>query len=308
MMTDRHTVHTPVMLGEVLEWSQARPGMIVVDGTLGGGGHSRALIAAMGSQGRLLGLDRDRQAVERTSAILQRELAESGRTGAYHFVHANYVELPAVLAQLNITSVDMILLDLGLSSDQLGDKDRGFSFRAGGPLDLRYNPEEGIPASRLLATAKEVDLADIIYRFGEERFSRRIAKAIVMERRQRPIETAEHLHQLIHRVVPGRTHGRVDAATRTFQALRIAVNRELEQVEKALVELPRCLLPGGRFLVISFHSLEDRLVKQAFLTHPCLQRLTKKPIIPSPSECELNPRARSAKLRVAERIAADTID
>ena len=191
MMTDRHTVHTPVMLGEVLEWSQARPGMIVVDGTLGGGGHSRALIAAVGSQGRLLGLDRDRQAVERTSAILQRELAESGRTGAYHFVHANYVELPAVLAQLNITSVDMILLDLGLSSDQLGDKDRGFSFRAGGPLDLRYNPEEGIPASRLLATAKEVDLADIIYRFGEERFSRRIAKAIVMERRQRPIETAE---------------------------------------------------------------------------------------------------------------------
>jgi 16S rRNA (cytosine1402-N4)-methyltransferase len=308
MMTDRHTVHIPVMLGEILEWSQARPGMTVVDGTLGGGGHSRALIAAVGNQGRLLGMDRDRGAVERTSAMLRREVAESGLAGEYHFVHANYVELPAVLAQLNITGVDMILLDLGLSSDQLAAEDRGFSFRTGGPLDLRYNPEEGIPASQLLATAKEVDLADIIYRFGEERFSRRIAKAIVMERRLRPIDTAEHLHRLIHRVVPGRTHGRVDAATRTFQALRIAVNRELEQVERALAELPRCLRPGGRFLVISFHSLEDRLVKQAFLAHPCLQRLTKKPIVPTASECELNPRARSAKLRVAQRIASDTLD
>ncbi len=149
---------------------------------------------------------------------------------------------------------------------------------------------------------KEVELANLIYEYGEERFSRRIARAIVEQRRSKPIETADQLHSLIHRVVPGRVHGRVDASTRTFQALRIAVNRELEHLEKALQVIPECLAPGGRFLAISFHSLEDRLVKNAFRDHPLLNRLTKKPILPSQNECDINPRSRSAKLRVAERI------
>ncbi len=213
----------------------------------------------------------------------------------------SYIEIPEVLRELSLTGVDCILLDLGLSSDQLASETRGFSFRTKGELDLRFNPEEGLAAHELLAKMKESDLADVIYKFGEERFSRRIARAIVERRRSDPIRTAEQLHQLIHRVVPGKTHGRVDASTRTFQALRIAVNRELEHLERALEILPKCLNPGGRLLIMSFHSLEDRMVKNAFLSNELLNRLTKKPIIPSDAECEANSRARSAKLRVAER-------
>jgi 16S rRNA (cytosine1402-N4)-methyltransferase len=206
-----------------------------------------------------------------------------------------------VLDQLGLKQVDRIFVDLGLSSDQLACVDRGFSFRTGGPLDLRFDPTSGISASDLLAKIGEQQLANIIYEFGEERFSRRIAKAIVERRRIDPIKTAEQLRELIHRVVPGRVHGRIDSATRTFQALRIAVNEELEHLQRGLQDLPRYLAPGGRFLAISFHSLEDRLVKNAFRDHPLLHRLTKKPIVPSERECQENPRSRSAKLRVAER-------
>jgi 16S rRNA (cytosine1402-N4)-methyltransferase len=202
-----------------------------------------------------------------------------------------------------IPKADCILLDLGLSSDQLEDTSRGFSFRTGGTLDLRFCTDEGISAADLLAKIDEKELADIIYQFGEERFSRRIARAIVERRRHSPVRTAEELADLVHRCVPGgKIHGRIDSATRTFQALRIAVNNELEHLKTAIERLPDCLAPGGRLLIISFHSLEDRIVKHAMRECDRLQVLTKKPILPSDAETYENPRSRSAKLRVAERI------
>jgi len=207
------------------------------------------------------------------------------------------------------------LLDLGLSSDQLADEHRGFSFRVDAPLDLRFDMTVGIPASKWLQRHTEVEIADAIYQFGEERFSRRIARAIIEQNRSSPIETSKQLADLIHRVVPGRVHGRIDSATRTFQALRIVVNRELEHVQAALERLPGTLSissigqdeppgqPAGLLAVISFHSLEDRLVKNAMRDDPQLKGLTKKPIVASEAQISANPRSRSAKLRIAQRQA-----
>jgi len=202
---------------------------------------------------------------------------------------------------LHVSHVDGVLLDLGLSSDQLADEERGFSFDASGPLDLRFNRDEGEPATSLLARLPERELADLIYQFGEERLSRRIARRIVAERAERPIKTAAELAQLIRRCVP-RSADKLDPATRTFQALRIAVNRELESLDLALARIPDYLRPGGRLAIISFHSLEDRRVKEAFRSDPRLKPLTKKPIRPTDEEAYRNPRSRSAKLRVAEKV------
>ena len=293
------SAHVPVLTEEVLEWANVSESMTVVDGTLGGGGHAKLLLQKLGPSGRLIGLDRDPLAIERARVTLSNETIDASKIT---LVCTSYRDLPSVLEELDLSSVDRILLDLGLSSDQLACRDRGFSFRTGGPLDLRFDPTSGIPASDFIARIGEQQLANIIYEYGEERFSRRIAKAIVERRRSNPIATAEQLHDLIHRVVPGRVHGRVDSATRTFQALRIAVNEELDHLKQALEELPKYLAPGGRFLAISFHSLEDRLVKNAFRDHPLLQRMTKKPVIPGDRECDENPRSRSAKMRVAERV------
>jgi 16S rRNA (cytosine1402-N4)-methyltransferase len=304
-MATNKTAHVPVMLTEILEWANLTPSSKIVDGTLGGGGHARRFIQGVGPNGLFIGMDRDPNAVELTQTALREEFDIAHDTDRCKFIAASYVTLPKQLVELNISNIDVVLVDLGLSSDQLASEDRGFSFKTEGELDLRYNPEEGISARELLAKIKEVELANIIYQFGEERFSRRIARAIVEQRRVKPIETSDQLHSLIHRVVPGRVHGRVDASTRTFQALRIAVNRELEHLEQALQTIPACLAPGGRFLAISFHSLEDRLVKNAFRDHPLLNRLTKKPLLPSQNECDSNPRSRSAKLRVAERIDSE---
>ncbi len=301
-MSQTVSAHVPVLPDEVLEWADLSESMTVVDGTLGGAGHARLFLQRLGPSGRLIGLDRDPLAIERARAALADRSLDSPTTARADLVCGSYRELPSVLEQLGIQQVDRIFVDLGISSDQLASVDRGFSFRAGGPLDLRFDPTSGISASDLIAKIGEQQLANIIYEFGEERFSRRIAKAIVERRRSDPVKTAEQLRDLIHRVVPGRVHGRVDSATRTFQALRIAVNEELEHLQNALQELPNYLAPGGRFLAISFHSLEDRLVKNAFREHPFLKRLTKKPIIPSEREAHENPRARSAKLRVAERV------
>jgi 16S rRNA (cytosine1402-N4)-methyltransferase len=190
-----------------------------------------------------------------------------------------------------------------LSSDQLADESRGFSFDSAGPLDLRFNPELGEPAWRLLDRLSAEHLADLIYQYGEERFSRRIARRIVESRRHAPIRTAAQLAQLVRSCVPRSRHERIDPATRTFQALRIAVNDELKSLENGLRRIPDCLHPGGRFAVISFHSLEDRRVKEAFRQDSRLRILTKKPIRPSELEMSANPRSRSAKLRVAERRA-----
>jgi 16S rRNA (cytosine1402-N4)-methyltransferase len=301
-MSQSFSAHVPVLPNEVLEWAQLTESMTIVDGTLGGAGHAKLFRQHLGPNGRLIGLDRDPLAIERSRVALADPSSEQPNGPRIDLVCSSYRDLPSVLEELGIEHVDRIFVDLGLSSDQLADDDRGFSFRTGGPLDLRFDPTSGISAADLLAKIGEQQLANIIYEFGEERFSRRIAKAIVERRRTDPVKTAEQLRDLIHRVVPGRVHGRVDSATRTFQALRIAVNEELEHLQNALQELPSLLAPGGRFLAISFHSLEDRLVKNAFRDHPFLERLTKKPIIPSEREAHENPRARSAKLRVAERV------
>jgi 16S rRNA (cytosine1402-N4)-methyltransferase len=289
--------HEPVLLDEVIHWLAPQPGQILVDGTLGGGGHAKAIVERLGDLGTLIALDRDPAAVaraEKSMAGLPIKLSQS-----------NFCELPEVLKEIEIEAVDGVLLDLGLSSDQLADIERGFSFQSEGPLDLRFDPEEGEPAARLVNRLSAEHLAEIIFHYGEERFSRRIAQAIVEQRRQRPIETSRELAELIRRVVPSVPRGqreRIDPATRTFQALRIAVNDELKSLEIALRRLPDCLKPGGRLVVISFHSLEDRRVKEAFRDNPRWHALTRKPVRPTEAEMARNPRSRSAKLRVAERL------
>lgn len=290
-------IHVPVLPAEVLQWLEPRPGQILVDGTLGGGGHTRFIAEAIGTadeRGFVLALDRDPAAIaaaERNLAGLPVKLAQ-----------ANYAELPAVLDELGIRQVDGILLDIGLSSDQLADESRGFSFDSAGPLDLRFDTEEGESAATLIARLGERELADVIYQFGDERLSRRIARRIVERRKERPIQTAAQLAELVRQCVP-RSADRIDPATRTFQALRIAVNRELEALTKALKQHPDRLRAGGRLAIISFHSLEDRLVKEAFRSDVRLNVLTKKPVRAGEFEVNRNPRSRSAKLRIAERAA-----
>ncbi|HZZ74016.1 MAG TPA: 16S rRNA (cytosine(1402)-N(4))-methyltransferase RsmH [Pirellulales bacterium] len=287
-------IHVAVLLREVVEWLAPRPGQIFADGTLGAGGHTRALADQVEPGGHVLALDRDPAAL----AAAERTLA--GRS--VKLAQANFCDLPELLRQLGLASLDGIVLDLGLSSDQLADAERGFSFSAEGPLDLRFNPLEGEPAWRLVERLSEAHLADLIFQFGEERYSRRIAKRIVERRARAPLRTAADLAELVRASVPFQAHARLDAATRTFQALRIAVNEELKSLEIALRRLPDCVRPGGRIAIISFHSLEDRRVKEAFRQDSRLEVLTKKPIEAAPAELQRNPRARSAKLRVAQRI------
>jgi 16S rRNA (cytosine1402-N4)-methyltransferase len=241
----------------------------------------------------VLALDRDPQAVERAALSL--------RGSSVRVVQANYSDLPEVLANCGLRPVDGILLDLGLSSDQLADPERGFSFHSPGPLDLRYDTTHGEPAWKLIQRLSAEHLADLIYQFGEERHSRRIARRIVEARRDTPIRTAADLARVVRESVPHSQRERIDPATRSFQALRIAVNDELKWLEVALRRLPDCLRPGGRLAVISFHSLEDRLVKEAFRDDARLSVVTRRPVRPSDDEIAANPRSRSAKLRVAER-------
>jgi 16S rRNA (cytosine1402-N4)-methyltransferase len=293
-MAEFASVHTPVLLDQVMHWLAPSEGAVVVDGTLGGGGHCRALAQRVGQGGRVIALDRDPAAI----AAAKRELAQL----PVKPVQANFCDLPEVLAELAIERVDGIVLDLGLSSDQLADPERGFSFSSTGPLDLRFDPMRGEPAKRLIHRLSAEHLADLIYYFGEERYSRRVARAIVERRREKPIETAAELAELVRRCVPRSRVERIDPATRTFQALRIAVNDELKSLEIALRRLPDCLRSGARLAIISFHSLEDRRVKEAFRQDPRLQVLTRKPVCAEAAEVDRNPRARSAKLRVAERL------
>ena len=313
------SIHIPVLHAEVLQWLDPQPGQIIVDGTLGGGGHTRLIAErlASGAHGQasggpglasggrqppetppcadsfVLALDRD------PNAIAAAELNLAGLP--VKIAQSNFCDLTEILDELKIDAVDAVLLDLGLSSDQLADDRRGFSFDANGPLDLRFDPGEGEAAWQLLARLPERELADVIFQFGEEHFSRRIARRIVERRTEHPIKTAAELADLVRRSVP-RSVDRIDPATRTFQALRIAVNRELDSLDAALSRIPGRLKPGGRFAIISFHSLEDRRVKEAFRSDARLEPLTKKPIRPTDYEVHHNPRSRSAKLRVARRV------
>ncbi len=292
-------VHRPVLLDAVLEWLAPGPGSVVVDGTVGAGGHATEIARRVGPGGRVIGLDRDPSMLD---------LARATTAGLpVTLVHTGYDRTGEVLDELGIGPIDGLLLDLGLSSDQLAWTDRGFSFARDGPLDMRFDPTADTTAADLLARLGESDLADLIYQLGEERFSRRIARRIVERRKVTPLRTTADLADLVRRAIPGGRRGQpIDPATRTFQALRIAVNDELGRLDAALAGLARWLRPGGRAAIISFHSLEDRRVKLAFRDDPALAVLTKKVVTASPAEVADNPRARSAKLRVAERCTITT--
>ncbi len=281
-MSDKSSsIHIPVLAQQVLAALDPQPGQVVVDGTLGGAGHTRLLLPRLAPGGEVIGLDCDPAVIERAEC----ELAGQ----SLRMAQANYCELPEVLQSAGVTGVSAILLDLGLSSDQLADTTRGFSYEADGCVDLRFDPQRGEPAWRLLERLGAEHLADLIYAYGEERYSRRIARAVVERRRTDPVRTARALADLVRRCVPRAKHHSIDPATRTFQALRIAVNDELKSLEIALRRLPDCLLPQGRIAIISFHSLEDRLVKTAFRDDARLQVLTRRPLRADESEVRENP-------------------
>jgi 16S rRNA (cytosine1402-N4)-methyltransferase len=302
--------HEPVLLEEVVGLLRPLSGGRYVDGTVGDGGHAEAILEHSSPAGRLLGMDRDPAAVERA----RRRLARFGSRAELR--QGDYRELPVLLGEWAPGGCDGTLLDLGLSSAQLQDPARGFSFQNDGPLDMRFDPSSGPTAAELLARWSEPELERILREYGEEPRARAIARAIVRERELRPIRTTAELASLVARASRYR-HGRTHPATRTFQALRIAVNRELEGLGRALTELAQSLKPGGRLVVISFHSLEDRAIKHCFRalaapcrcdpTQPCRCGgplggiLTKKPLVPSAAEQARNRRARSAKLRAFER-------
>jgi 16S rRNA (cytosine1402-N4)-methyltransferase len=291
----RPAIHRPVLLDEVLEWLGPREGDVVVDGTAGAGGHAAALAGRVGPLGRVIGLDRDPSMLALA--------AEAVRGLPVTLVHAPYSDMGEVLQDLEIPAARGILLDLGLSSDQLAWTDRGFSFASDGPLDMRFDPTgRGPTAADLVNSLGAEELANLIFELGEERFSRRIARRIVETRRLEPIRTTRQLAELIRRSVPATyRRGPIDPSTRTFQALRIAVNDELKRLDILLEALPDLLTADGRVAIISFHSLEDRRVKRAFRDNPRLTVLTKKPLTATDRETAVNPRARSAKLRVAQR-------
>lgn len=287
--------HTSVLSTECLSLLSLRSGMIVVDGTLGGGGHTRLLAEAVGPTGLVIAVDRDAAAIERVSQTLQGL--------PIRYAQANFRDIPEVLDAVGVTAVNGVLLDLGISSDQLADSARGFSFDSQGSLDLRFDPTEGEPAFRLLNRLSAEHLADILFRYGEERFSRRIARKIVAARSQRPIHSACDFASLVSSAVP-RTYPpqRIHPATRSFQAMRIEVNEELKSLSIALERIPSRLTAEGRLAVISFHSLEDRLVKTAMRNSQIWATLTRSPIRPSDEEVDRNHRSRSAKLRGAQRL------
>jgi 16S rRNA (cytosine1402-N4)-methyltransferase len=286
------------MVAEVLEHLAPSRGGLFVDCTVGLGGHARALIEAGAS--RVIGLDRDTQALARARETL-REVEH-----AVDFVHADYRRLDDVLTARGIEKVDGVLADLGVSSLQLDAPGRGFSFRRDEPLDMRMDTSSGATAAEMLAAVEEKALADVIYEFGEERHSRRVARAIVESRKSRRIETTGQLADLVRRAIPHKGYTRIDPATRTFQAIRIWVNQELEGLDGFLTNVAERLAPGGRLVTLTFHSLEDRVVKhtlRALQSAGTIAIRTKRPIVPAESEIERNPRARSAKLRAAERPA-----
>src|SRR5580692_3128121 len=292
--------HVPVLLEEVLEYLNVRPGGVVVDATLGLAGHSSEIAKRLGGKGRLIGFDRDPEAMEKAKARLEVLRAELGdEMPELVFEPRAFSEASGVIEP---GSLDGLLADFGVSSLQLDEAHRGFSFRTDGPLDMRMDTREGETAEQVVNQEDENELADLIYEFGEERRSRRIARAIV---RARPIRSTAELAQIISAAAPSMKGDKIHPATRTFQALRIRVNDELGEIQSLLKSAGSLLKPGGRLVLISFHSLEDRLVKDSFREAARLgefEILTKKPAIAAEEEQMRNPRARSAKLRAAEKL------
>ena len=299
--------HVPVFHDEVIYWLNPEQAQVLVDGTVGYGGHAESLLRKMGGEATLVGIDRDEDAL----TACRSRLAIFGRRVV--LLKGDFVDVKPMLQNVGIQSVDGVLFDLGVSSPQLDDPQRGFIFQTDGPLDMRMDRAGVRTAAQLVNTLPEAELADMIFQYGEERFSRRIARAIIQARGQKALETTQELVAVIKGAVPAAyRHGRIHCATRTFQALRIAVNRELDVIAPAIRDAVEVLRPGGRIAVISFHSLEDRIVKHTLraLTeepHPHVRVLTKKPQVPSEAECQGNPRARSAKLRVAERLPKECV-
>jgi 16S rRNA (cytosine1402-N4)-methyltransferase len=294
--------HLPVMPSEVLSWLQPHSGGIYVDCTVGYCGHANEILRVSQPHGIVLGIDRDVQAINAG----RQELQSFGDRAI--LVKAHFMELKQILVERGIPRVHGVLFDLGVSSPQFDEPSRGFSFRSEGPLDMRMDQSSGRTAADIVNELDETDLADMIYRLGEERYSRRIARAIVSARRRQTLTNTHQLVSVIESAVPGHyRRGRIHCATRTFQALRIAVNNELDHLETSLRDAADALASGGRLCVISFHSLEDRIVKQTFkgLSSQSggeLEILTKRPQVPSDDERNRNPRSRSAKLRVMQRI------
>ncbi len=301
--------HVPVLLKEAIDFLAIRRGGTYIDATVGLGGHSYEIARRLGAPGHLIAVDKDQSALEKAVASLQSPVASEADWPTIEFVHGSFADLAndQRLATSD-SSVDGILADLGVSSLQLDNAERGFSFQAEGPLDMRMNTLSGETAEQVVNQVDEVTLANLIYEFGEERRSRRIARAIV---RSRPIRTTAQLAEIVSAAARPMNRGkdkydrRIHPATRTFQALRIVVNRELDDLRDLLQAAPQILKPGGRLVIISFHSLEDRIVKDALregVKHGHYKLLTKKPVTASQEEIDRNPRSRSAKLRAAERI------
>lgn len=292
-------LHLPVMAREVEEFLNPQAGGCFLDGTLGLAGHSALIAQKIGSSGRLIALDKDQKAL----ALARKKL--STFTGKVDLVHSDFRDFDVVLKKLGVDAVDGMLFDLGISSFQLDAPERGFSFRSEGPLDMRMNQDALTSAADIINTLQEEDLANVIFTFGEERFSRRIAKAIVQYRARKKIETTKELEEIIFTSVPvSYRRQKIHPATRTFQAIRIAVNRELESLQLVMDKCADYLKEGGRIGVISFHSLEDRIVKEKFKSlakSGIMTLIVKKPLRPSDDEIKSNPRARSARFRVAER-------
>lgn len=293
--------HVPVMTAEALHYLQPERGGLYVDCTVGLGGHARALLEAGAS--RVIGIDRDRDALARARDALAQW------SDRVELVHGDYREIAAILNERSIAAIDGALADLGVSSLQFDAPGRGFSFQRDEPLDMRMDQSCGETAADLIAHATERELADAIFGFGEERFSRRIARAIVRERAEAPVTTTGRLAAIVRAAIPRRGFTRIDPATRTFQALRIWVNRELEGLDRFVEAAAGRLRAGARLVIITFHSLEDRIVKHTLRAleqrHALLKVLTKKPMVASDAEVQQNPRARSAKLRAAERLAVN---
>ncbi|MEO6593641.1 MAG: 16S rRNA (cytosine(1402)-N(4))-methyltransferase RsmH [Planctomycetota bacterium] len=293
-------MHEPVLLREVMAILELREGLVVVDGTVGAGGHARAIARAIGSTGLLVGLDRDSEILASARAALTDDVAAAGAGARVSLHHLSYVSMREALAANGQSRCDRVLLDLGVSSLQLDRPERGFSFMADGPLDMRMDGSAPMTAADWLATVSEPELANAIYEFGEERHSRRIARRLVEVRHRTPIVRTAQLADLVVQAMPAAArYARIHPATRTFQAIRMVVNDELGELRRGLAEAVDCLVPGGRLAVISFHSLEDRIAKH-FLRAHC-KVITKKPIEAAPDEVRRNARARSAKLRCGIR-------
>jgi len=307
--------HEPVMLQEVLAWMQVKPDGVYCDGTLGGGGHSGAILRSSGGTARLFGIDRDETAIQAATERL-------GQYSGFQAIHGNFHDGKALLEEAGAGPLDGVLLDLGVSSPQLDIPERGFSYHADAPLDMRMDRGSGMTAAELLNTADESTLTGIIRDYGEEKWAARIASMICEHRKEKPFETTFDLVHAVDAAIPKAVRRKEDGhpARRTFQAVRIAVNDELQPLEKAIQDFVDCLAPGGRICIITFHSLEDRIVKRCLKTleNPCIcpprapictcgrkpsvKVLGKGAIQPSEEETERNPRARSAKLRVAEKL------